>query len=72
MLYVVADVCLISQLEKQMILLDRMELMENFFIYSTVIKLVSCMILRNVIVFLKVNKNISTGKTISKEEFGLA
>ena len=71
MLYVLAEVCLISQLEEKMILLDRMGLMENFFIYSTVIKLVSCMILRNVIIFLKVNRNISTGKTISKKEFGL-
>lgn len=29
--YVPAEVCLISQLEKQMMLLDRMELVENFF-----------------------------------------
>lgn len=54
-LYVVAEVRLISQLEKRIISLDRMELMENFFICSTVIKLVSCAILRNVIIFLKVN-----------------
>lgn len=30
------------------------------------------MILRNVIMFLKVNRDISTGKAVSKEEFGLA
>jgi len=45
--------------------------MENFFIYSAVIKLVSCMILRNLIILLIVNRNISTGATISKEDFGL-
>lgn len=69
-LHVLAELCLISWLERQKILLDKVELMENF--YSAVIQLASCMILRNVIMFLKVNKNILTGKIISKEEFGLA
>lgn len=69
-LHVLAELCLISWLERQKILLDKVELMEIF--YSTVIQLASCMILRNVITFLKVNKNILTGKIISKEEFGLA
>lgn len=46
--------------------------MENFFIRSTVTKLACYMILRNVIMFRKVNRDISTGKAVSKEEFGLA
>jgi len=70
-LYVLAELCLISWLESPKILLDKIECKWNCFIYLTIVKLAST-ILRNAVMFLEVNDNIPIAKTISEEKFGLA